>query len=113
MKPLLALFAVITFTSAFAAEWMQPSKTEGDFLTYVGYIQVERDKLYDARAKEFNGNYFISDTPEGGKRTPLYADWDHVTSRIVGLKAKITAKIRHMKSGDQVQIITLEILNEK
>ena len=103
----------MTATSGFSEDLLQPSKTEGEVRTYVGYISVERDKLYDVRAKEFNGNYFLSETSNGGKRVPLYADWYHIASRIVGLKARITGEVRHMKSGDEIQITTLEILNEK
>lgn len=113
MKRLFTLIVLMTAVSAFAEDLLQPAKTEGDVRTYVGYISAERDKLYDVRAKEFNGNYFLSETSSGGKRVPLYADWHHVTSRIVGLKAKITGEVRHMKSGDEIQITTLEILNEK
>lgn len=113
MKSILVIISLMAVSTAFAGEWMRPAKTDGEVLTYVGYIQVERDRLYDTRAKEFNGNYFLGETAEGGKRVPLYADWYHITSRIVSLKARITGTVRHMKSGDQLQISTLEILNEQ
>jgi len=113
MKRPFTFIALMVVLSAFAEDWMQPEKTDGDVRTYTGYISVERDKLYDDRAKEFNGRYFLSESADGGKRVPLYADWYHITSRIIGLKARITGKMRHMKSGDEIQVVTLEILNDK
>ena len=113
MKVLLILSLLALGSMVFAAEdWLQPIEKNGDTLTYQGYIQIEREKLYDVRAKEFNGNYFLYETKAGGKRIPLYADWYNITSRIVGLKVRVSGHLRHMKRGDQIQIHTLEILNE-
>jgi len=81
-------------------------------LVYKGYIQVERDHLYDVRAKEFNGNYFIAEKPSGGKRIPVYANWFDRLSKLVGKEVIARGRMRHMKSGDELQIESLDVVGK-
>jgi hypothetical protein len=113
MKYKFTLLALMMIVLAHTEELLQPAAIDGELQTYVGYISVERDRLYDIRAKEFNGRYFISENSDGGRRIPIYADWYHITSRIVGIKVKVIGRVRQMKIGDQLQISSLEIVNEK
>lgn len=95
------------------ANWVVPTKVEGDEVTLEGYVQVDPTRLLDVRAKEFNGNYFIGSEKTGGRITPIYASAFEQLSKLVGERIRITGKVRNMKSGSAIQMEELTVLKKQ
>ena len=93
--------------------WVVPTEVEGDIVTLEGYVQVDRTRLLDVRAKEFNGNYFIGSERTGGRITPVYASAYEQLSKLVGAKVRIVGRVRNLKIGAAIEMEQLTVIEEQ